>query len=563
MEKLRDEALLFFGGDGRFLQFFSNLGGFVRFSVCLCVFLSLFLSCAGKKQSVSPASMPAEKSDPYFNFVKMGLEELEGNKNPSPSLDVLNKTIAEHPRYAFLHFLKAQTLARKGDLTEAIISCKKALSLDRGLQNAQVFLAQLYIGNQQYRQAVSLLEGILAEDPTREEVYPLLAHQYVALGETKQAIKTMEKLLQQQPESVLAHLYIASVYERELKDYTKALEAYEKAYQLDPENTNILHTMARLYLSVENWQEALKRYEKIEEMNPNDLSASLRIALIYYEAGKFEEATKKFQFLLKKNPNSDNVQFYLGVLYQSIEKYPEAEEVLLSISSRSEFFKEARIRLVSQYRALEQDEKALKLLSASEKELPDASEFYELHAALLEQEQKLKEALAVLESAKVHLPQSENIFLMLGMMYERLGKRDMALSSMRKVIEINPQNTTALNYVGYTLAESSQNLEEAKNLIERALTLKPNDAYITDSLAWVYFKQGELENAYKLLMKALKIASYEPTILYHLGEVSLAQEQKDQALEYFQQALKAWETKPEQDILEVEKIKNRISELEK
>lgn len=535
----------------------------MRFSVCLCLVLSLFLSCAGKKQSFSPVSMPDEKNDPYFNFVKMGLDELEGNKNPSLALDVLNQALEEHPRYAFLHFLKAQTLAKKANLTDAIISCKKALSLDPGLQNAQIFLAQLYIANQQYRQATSLLEDILADDPSREEAYPLLAHQYVAIGETKKAIKTMERLLQQQPESVLAYLYIASVYERELKDYTRALEAYEKAYQLDPENSNILHTIARLYLSLENWQEALKRYEKIEELNPNDLSASLRIALIYYEAGKFEEATKKFQFLLKKNPKSDNVRFYLGVLYQSIEKYPEAEEVLLGISAHSEFFKESRIRLVSQYRALNNDEKALELLSASEKELPDASEFYELHAALLEQEKKLKEAVALLESAKIYLPQGENIFLMSGMIYERLGKSDMALQNMRKVIEINPQNTTALNYVGYTLAESSQNLEEAKDLVERALLLKPNDAYITDSLAWVYFKMGEFDNAYKLLMKALKIASYEPTILYHLGEVSLAKEQNDQALEYFEQALKAWEIKPEQDILEVQKIKKRISELEK
>ncbi len=66
---------------------------------------------------------------------------------------------------------------------------------------------------------------------------------------------------------------------------------------------------------------------------------------------------------------------------------------------------------------------------------------------------------------------------------------------MKKVIKLDPKDANALNYLGYTYTEMGQNLEEAERLIKKALTFKPGDGYITDSLGWVYYKTGRYKEA--------------------------------------------------------------------
>ncbi|MBP1720094.1 MAG: Peptidoglycan-binding LysM, partial [Deltaproteobacteria bacterium] len=78
------------------------------------------------------------------------------------------------------------------------------------------------------------------------------------------------------------------------------------------------------------------------------------------------------------------------------------------------------------------------------------------------------------------------------------------IRQMRRVLENNPDHAQALNYIGYTYAEKEISLDEAEALVKRALELKPDDGYITDSLGWVYFKKGQLDKAIAELEKAHK-----------------------------------------------------------
>ena len=93
------------------------------------------------------------------------------------------------------------------------------------------------------------------------------------------------------------------------------------------------------------------------------------------------------------------------------------------------------------------------------------------------------------------------------------------------------------------------------------MALRPEDGYIVDSLGWVYFKLGDNEQALATLKKAEKLVPDEPTIQYHLGEVTYAMGERKKALKYFQHALEAWQGKPEADANEVQRIEARIQEL--
>jgi tetratricopeptide (TPR) repeat protein len=108
--------------------------------------------------------------------------------------------------------------------------------------------------------------------------------------------------------------------------------------------------------------------------------------------------------------------------------------------------------------------------------------------------------------------------LQLGGALERAGKWDAALPHLRKAVELAPEQPVALNYLGYAQVERGENLGEATALLERASKLRPDDAAITDSLGWAYFRQGDAAKALPLLEKAAQGDPGSATINEHLGD---------------------------------------------
>ena len=128
------------------------------------------------------------------------------------------------------------------------------------------------------------------------------------------------------------------------------------------------------------------------------------------------------------------------------------------------------------------------------------------------------------------------------------------MSTMRKVIELDPKHANALNYLGYTYADLGTNLDEAERLIKEALKYKPNDGYITDSLGWVYYKKGEFEKALQYLQKAVEIVPDDPIMLEHVGDAYLKLNNKSRALEYYKKSLQYKEK-------DKEKLEQKIREI--
>jgi Tfp pilus assembly protein PilF len=108
---------------------------------------------------------------------------------------------------------------------------------------------------------------------------------------------------------------------------------------------------------------------------------------------------------------------------------------------------------------------------------------------------------------------------------------------MESVLKINKNNVNALNYIGYTLADKGIQLPRAKQMIKKALHLKPGDGYITDSLGWVYYKMGKYRKAIKVLEKAVEIVPQDPIIAEHLGDAYLANSSKLKAVNMYEKAL--------------------------
>ena len=111
---------------------------------------------------------------------------------------------------------------------------------------------------------------------------------------------------------------------------------------------------------------------------------------------------------------------------------------------------------------------------------------------------------------------------------------------MQAVLDIDPDNAAALNYVGYTWADNNVHLDEALAYIKKAVELMPEDGYIRDSLGWVYFKMGRIEQAVFELERALQLVDSDPVIMDHLGDVYLQMGKEQSALDSYEKAIELY-----------------------
>lgn len=150
------------------------------------------------------------------------------------------------------------------------------------------------------------------------------------------------------------------------------------------------------------------------------------------------------------------------------------------------------------------------------------------------------------------------LFFQLGEAYERTRRYQEAAEQFQAVLEIQPENSTAMNYLGYMWADNGENLEQALELVQRAVALEPNNGAYVDSLGWALFRLGEFEEARRHLERANQLAPEDSTILEHLGDVHVALGDTRRAREAYEHALAIAEQEGEEN---VDVVRRKLSEL--
>jgi tetratricopeptide (TPR) repeat protein len=144
----------------------------------------------------------------------------------------------------------------------------------------------------------------------------------------------------------------------------------------------------------------------------------------------------------------------------------------------------------------------------------------------------------------------------MGVVFDKKGNKEKGLEQMKRILEFQPEHADALNYIGYTYAEQGIRLDEALDLIQRALKIKPDSGYIIDSLGWVYYQKGLYDEALRHLLEAARLVPNDPTIAEHLGDVYYKKKMYEQSLENYEKAISL--KHPEAD-----KVKEKIQQLKK
>jgi len=132
------------------------------------------------------------------------------------------------------------------------------------------------------------------------------------------------------------------------------------------------------------------------------------------------------------------------------------------------------------------------------------------------------------------------------------------MTTSEKVLQLQPNHSEALNFIGYSWADENKNLDKALVYIKQAVAQKPENGFIHDSLGWVYFRLGDFNHAVEELEKAISLEPRDPHILDHLGDAYKALGQKDKALEVYTKALELFTEEKDKTTVQkkMESLKN-------
>lgn len=537
-----------------------------KFCIILTALIFILpLSCA-KRQRPGEIHKPKKiKEDPvaatYAGIVQAELDRYQDK--PKESYETVTRLIEDNPGVGFFYYERAVINSDVGNWQAVVNDCKEALRLNPNIINAKILLGRALGVLNRHKEAIKYLEDARREDPGRQDIYPILAKAYMNANKYSKAERVMLDLIARDSEAIIAYYYLGAIYGAYMKKPQKALNIYQRLLEREPDNVQIIEAISQLYLEMNRPKEALAMLVELERRRLSDVALKLKIAQIYYKMKNYPEAAKRFEDILARNPDSDKIMYYLGVLYEEMNKPADAISMYDRIPTKSSLYKDARLRLAYLYKQDNESGKAKAVLQEGINRKPKTIEFYQYLGGLYEREGDYANAIETLVRATKYFPEDENLFFALGTLYERTSQYKKAIGAMKRVLKINPNNASALNYIGYTYVELGENIDEAEEKLNQALRLRPGDGYILDSLAWLYFQEGDYDKAYMLLQQAIKAEPKEPTILKHMGQVYLQRGDKKKALEYFNKALKVWQQKDRIDRDEVEELLSLIAEAEK
>lgn len=526
---------------------------------------SAFGGCGGgaKRPPRHLKTVAESRKDASYYYL---LAEMEGRRNRAgKAIEYLDQAIDQDDRQPRFWYKRAFFNAANGQMAKAESDIRKAIELDLRDAESWTLLGKIHHSQDHKVEAAVAYQKALSIDPVLEDANILLIETYVAQNDPKSALRVVTAWERREPESVQPFFYEAWLYQNFFKNIPRTAAAYQKILNLDPENAKALQALAEIYVGQKNDQKVLDVFRQMEVAQPGDVSLKLKMALIYYEQKRYEEAIAKFQELQKSRPEDERITYYLGVVYENLKRDADAEAQFRKIKANSNFFKDARLHLAYLKVRGDKRKEAIDLLEEAIDIRPETGPFYEYLAEIYRDQGEMPAAIETLKTGirRSGPAEKEALYYNLGLAYDRMGQFEECIRSLRQVLKINPQNASALNYIGYSYADRGIRLDEALQMLQKASSLKPDDGFITDSLGWVYFKRGETDQALVHIQKAYTQVPKEATIIEHLADIYLKKGEAAKALKHYREALGVVEKKKVSKETAEEKKKERDRLLKK
>jgi tetratricopeptide (TPR) repeat protein len=319
----------------------------------------------------------------------------------------------------------------------------------------------------------------------------------------------------------------------------KALELLQRFLKANSASKEVRLFYARALLEQKLYAESRVQFQQLLAANQESTELAFAIALLSLQMGELDRAEKELQETLARGKkDADTVHYYLAQLNEA-KKDNAAALVQYRQVLEGEYVYAARLREAYLLHKADKLNEALTVLKSA----PAASNQQRVTVVLIEA-QMLREArqfdasYRVLAEALEKLPNHPQLLFEAAMAADKLGKFELFEQLLRKLLQVVPDHAQANNALGYSLLERNVRLEEGMQLVEKAYQLAPDDAAITDSVGWGYYRLGKLDKSAEFLRRAFAVTP-DPEIAAHLGEVLWMRGSKDEAAKIWQDTLTA------------------------
>jgi tetratricopeptide (TPR) repeat protein len=354
-------------------------------------------------------------------------------------------------------------------------------------------------------------------------------------GKREEALALAREVLADNPTSTHALL----IETRLLQELGREGEAFDRLEQIvadNPFNRRLRLQYARLLTSTD-LEKARQQFEILVQQTPHDPDLLLSLALISRETGALEESRRYFEQLLDMGQRVGEAHYYLGQLAEQRDERAAALSHYEQIPPGAEFLPGVG-RALQLLLADDDIEGARHYLAEQRARHPQQEvRLYMVESELLMQRRAYAAGAELLTEALAAYPDHPNLLYARSLFSEKLGNLPELERDLRRILERDPGNVHALNALGYSLANLSDRLDEAYDLIRRAHEQKPDDPAILDSLGWIEYRRGHLDTALGLLRRAYA-AFPDGEVAAHLGEVLWALDRRDEAMKLWLEALK-------------------------
>ena len=488
-----------------------------------------------------------------------------------------------NPRLAFTHYLQAARLTADPSLVQ--LAARSALALDdRDAEQrvarlwlelapdsleAQQLAAYVALKDNDIPTALTHLRRVIALAHDREKDGYLHAARLLAEVEPVQRrLDLLRGLIAEDGETAEAY-YALALVAAGAERYDDAVAATRRALELQPDWSEPRIFLVRLLLGQNKRAEARKTLEEFVEKTPDDRGLRMLYAQLLVDEKEFSNARGVFERMLSKAPKEPDVLFALGILSLQLDDTASAREYFTRLNDTGQrkddaaFYlgqveenagnaeaalswylkvggdneSDAQVRVARIYAGQGQIERSREVLQRLRDEQADnAAALFLIEAELLKGVGLDQDAMAVYDVALTQFQGNPDLLYARALHAASMDRVDILERDLTAVLEKDPANSEALNALGYTLADRTDRYAEALGYIQRAMEIKPDEPAILDSMGWVQYRLGNLQEAIKYLRRAVE-RTRDGEIAAHLGEVLWAMGERDEAWRVWEGAL--------------------------
>src|SRR3989454_2013709 len=489
------------------------------------------------------------KAGALAHFIEgMAFEE---NGEMDQALGAYRKVLNVDPGQSELASRVAALLIQQEDFPQAIDILKDAIKANPNDAEPYRQLAFIYAKYlKKMDQAVDYTNRAIALNPRDIEAYQRLVEIEFAAGEEKKALDALDRAAKVRSDDAnfwtrLGKLYAAILFKPDSLPKSDELKRVNEIFKKAAEHANddpaALKDIADYYASSQQLKEAIPLYLRVLELQPDDANAREKLATGFILTNQRGKAVEMLEQIIKQHPEKfqpyDLLAEVLDDEARSFQRANQTEQAKAEFAKAAANYEQSLLinpshaitylRLAELLLGPVKDAgRAVKILTEGRRRFPDAPEMAYYLAIAQREAKQTQQAVATFEEAlhEAELEDNEIVnarfYFNYGATAEQAGLYEKAADLFRKSIALDPANAAdAYNYLGYMWADHNLHLDEAEEMIKRALKIEPNNGAYLDSLGWLEFRQGKFDQALTNLLRAAKnMAHDDPVVFEHMGD---------------------------------------------